>query len=164
MEKNKQKNHLSQKLIKIIYRALEEGSVNKWCVTKPEIWPEFNPQDSHAESWPANCLLIHALHAPPPHTNKCNLKYLRAGKIASQIKVFATKFEDLSSIPTTHMVERKNWLIQVILSPPLTSTCSHRHTLGKTDNMYMHRHSYNWQNTHTYMQTHTEKEDFKNEI
>lgn len=103
-------------------------------------------------------------YMPPPHTNKCNLKYLRAGKIASQIKVFATKFEDLSSIPTTHMVERKNWLIQVILSPPLTSTCSHRHTLGKTDNMYMHRHSYKWQNTHTYMQTHTEKEDFKNEI
>lgn len=101
---------------------------------------------------------------PPPHTNKCNLKYLRAGKIASQIKVFATKFEDLSSIPTTHMVERKNWLIQVILSPPLTSTCSHRHILGKTDNMYMHGHSYNWQNTHTYMQTHTEKEVFKNEI
>lgn len=101
MEGNKQKNHLGQKLIKIVNRALEEGSDRKECVTKPEIWPEFNPQDSHAENWPANCLLTHALHAPSliSNTNKCNLKYLRAAKIASQIKVLSTKFDHLSSIP-----------------------------------------------------------------
>lgn len=56
MEGNKLKNRLSQKLIKIVNRALEEGSDRKECVTKPEIWPEFNPQNSHAENWPANCL------------------------------------------------------------------------------------------------------------
>ena len=44
-------------------------------------------------------------------------KELRASEMAQRIKVLAPKPEDMSSIPGTHMMGRKNWLLQVVLQP-----------------------------------------------
>jgi hypothetical protein len=45
-----------------------------------------------------------------PGAIKC---LIRDSKVA-QLKPFATKYNDLSSIPGTHMVERENELIQIV--------------------------------------------------
>lgn len=53
--------------------------------------------------------------------------------MAQQVKAFATKHDDLSSIPGTHIAERENWLSHVVLwaIPTLMHTCSvHTHTLN----------------------------------
>ena len=47
--------------------------------------------------------------------------------MAQQVKMLALKTDDLSSIPKTHMEERKSQFLQVVLRPPHTSCDTHTH-------------------------------------
>lgn len=62
-----------------------------------------------------------------------------ASELDQQCGVVAAKPETLSSVPWIHMVERKNWFLQVVLQTPhigcgtclYTQTQSHTHKVNK---------------------------------
>lgn len=49
--------------------------------------------------------------------HKTKIWVLHASRLPQWVRVLATKPGDLSSIPGTHMTERENWLLHVVLCP-----------------------------------------------
>lgn len=52
----------------------------------------------------------------------------QAADMAQQVKAAVTSPDDLSSIPGTHMVNAKNWLLRVVLWPPHTIAYGYPYT------------------------------------
>lgn len=52
----------------------------------------------------------------------------QAADMAQQVKAAVTSPDDLSSIPGTHMVDEKNWLLWVVLWPPHTIAYGYPYT------------------------------------
>lgn len=52
----------------------------------------------------------------------------QAADMAQQVKAAVTSPDNLSSIPGTHIVDEKNWLLWVVLWPPHTIAYGHPYT------------------------------------
>jgi hypothetical protein len=100
--------------------------------TKPDL--DVNPQTFRIPCLWLPLLLQQSL-AALTHSYKSWItgkSYLITDEMAQQVKVHATKPDELTWISGTHMVNREDWLPKIVLWPPFmrhsTPVCSHTHS------------------------------------
>lgn len=125
-------------------------SEERTCCTKREA--EFHPQDPHEKNgtqcpsageteksgspgahWTAKANYLKNPAAWLPRNDTQVLQTHTYTRTHAQ-PVLAIKPEDLCSIPKTHMLEGKNWLLWLLLWPPCTWCGTHVHTCTKIIN------------------------------